>query len=279
MVFLILAIVSSSLISVLMRFSSNRISSELSMLSANYIVCAFLGVIFADFDVFPYKANSFSVTLFLGIITGALYLISFILLQKNTVKNGIVLSSVFMKLGLLVPMVLSVFLGEMPLPLQIAGFIIAIGAIILINLKNDERKKRSFGLGLIVLLLAGGCADAMSKVYEHIGSIALSSQYLIYTFFTAFLICTFLAMLKKECPGKREMFYGFFIGIPNFFSSKFLLAALNELPAVVVYPTFSVATILIVTLTGTVVFREKLNKLQWFALLLILCALVLLNIS
>lgn len=279
MAFLILAIVSSSLISVLMRFSSNRISSELSMLSSNYIVCAFLGCMFARFDVFPYKASSFSLTFFLGIITGALYLISFILLQKNTVKNGIVLSSVFMKLGLLVPMVLSVFLGEMPLPLQVAGFIIAIGAIILINLKNGENEKQSFGFGLIVLLLAGGCADAMSKVYEHVGSIELSSQYLIYTFFTAFVFCTFLAILKREHPGIKEIIYGFFIGIPNFFSSKFLLSALNALPAVVVYPTFSVATILIVTLTGTVVFREKLNKLQWIALFLILCALVLLNIS
>ena len=68
------------------------------------------------------------------------------------------------------------------------------------------------------------------------------------------------------------------IGVPNFFSSRFLLGALGEIPAVVVYPTFCVATILLVTLTGVMVFKEKLKTKQWIALGIILAALVLLNI-
>jgi multidrug transporter EmrE-like cation transporter len=68
------------------------------------------------------------------------------------------------------------------------------------------------------------------------------------------------------------------MGIPNFFSAKFMLASLTQLPAVVVYPSFSVATMLIVTLTGVVAFRERLSKLQWAALSAIIVALVLLNI-
>ena len=68
------------------------------------------------------------------------------------------------------------------------------------------------------------------------------------------------------------------IGIPNFFSAKFLLGALAKLNAVVVYPSFSVATLLIVTLTGVVLFRERLSRQQWAALGAIVAALVLLNI-
>ena len=83
---------------------------------------------------------------------------------------------------------------------------------------------------------------------------------------------------NKERPGKAEFLYGALIGIPNFFSSKFLIAALKDVPAVIAYPTYSVATILIVTLTGVFIFKETLSKRQWYALIAILVALVLLNI-
>ena len=72
--------------------------------------------------------------------------------------------------------------------------------------------------------------------------------------------------------------FGAAIGIPNFFSSKFLLRSLADLPAVVVYPSFSIATILITTLVGVCFFKERLRKLQWLALAAIVAALFLLNI-
>ena len=68
------------------------------------------------------------------------------------------------------------------------------------------------------------------------------------------------------------------VGIPNFFSAKFLLGALKDIAAVIVYPVYSVATILVVTVTGVLVFRERLERKQWLALGMILVALVLLNI-
>ncbi|MBR3768074.1 MAG: EamA family transporter [Clostridia bacterium] len=278
MILLLLAILSSSMISIIMRISSDKISANLSMLTVNYLICSFLGAVYASFDILPVKTLGFNVTLLLGLLSGLLYLISFMLLQLNTRKNGIVLSSIFMKLGLLVPMVISVlFFREIPTIIQIAGFIIAIGAIILINIKKESNVK-NFGVGLILLLLMGGSADAMSKVFERLGTATLSNQYLFYTFASAFILCLVLAIIKKEHPGKRELFFGFLIGIPNFFSSKFLLGALGTLPAVVVYPTFCVATMLVVSLTGAFIFKEKLTKLQWFALILIILSLAMLNI-
>ena len=92
------------------------------------------------------------------------------------------------------------------------------------------------------------------------------------------LLCLVLVVRGKERPGFRELLYGTLIGVPNFFAAKFLLAALTKLPAVVVYPSFSVGTMLLVTLTGVAVFRERLSKVQWIALAAILGALVLLNI-
>ena len=82
----------------------------------------------------------------------------------------------------------------------------------------------------------------------------------------------------KEKIGKKEIFYGFLVGVPNYFSAKFLLKSLSDVSAVIAYPTYSVATLFIVTVIGVAFFRESLAQRQWTALGLILVALILLNI-
>ena len=131
---------------------------------------------------------------------------------------------------------------------------------------------------LMVMLLLSGGADVMAKFFDAYCPQSLSGQYLFYTFFTAFALCMGLVLRGKERPGLKELLYGALIGVPNFFSAKFLLASLNSLPAVVVYPSFSVGTLLLVTLTGVAVFHERLRRHQWVALVAILAALILLNI-
>lgn len=263
MILLLLAILSSAAISVIMRLSADKVGGNLSMLAMNYLVCLTLGAGYADLAIITPNVPGFPVSLGLGLFNGVLFLVSFMLLQYSTRKNGIVLSSVFMKLGLLVPIALSVFLfREYPTWLQLVGFLVAVAAIVVINLKKDNQEKH-MGVGLLLLLLTGGSADAMAKVFEEVGPAALSDQFLFYTFASAFVLCVVLVVIKKQWPTKKALLFGAVIGVPNFFSTKFLLGALTELPAVVVYPTYSVATLLVVTLVGVLVFREKLSKRQW----------------
>lgn len=278
MLFLLLAILSSSTIAILMRISSNRISANLSMLAVNYLICSVLGAAYTGFRPVSPEHPGFAITVWLGVISGFLYLGGFVLCQHNTRKNGIVLTSIFMKLGLLVPVIMSLLLfREVPSTNQIIGFCIAVFAIVLINLKKEGSGNGS-GWSLILMLLMCGGSDAMSKVFERLGPAKLADSYLFFCFAVACLLCAGLVLYKKEKPGIPEILFGSLIGIPNFFSAKFLLGALTKLPAVVVYPSFSVATVLIVTLSGVVVFRERLSKMQWGALAAIVTALVFLNI-
>lgn len=278
MVYLLLAIVSSAMVSVIMRLSSEKVSGDVSLLAMNYLS----GMLIAGF--YTGAANlvpltpALPKTLLLGMIHGFLYLGTFMLLQLNQKKNGVVLSAIFMKLGLLVPMAVSmVFFKEMPALIQLIGFVIAVFAIILINFERGETALQ-FRFGLLLLLLGSGFADVMSKIYEEVGDPALSSQFLFYTFVAAFVVCILLMKAKKQRPGLPEVFFGALIGVPNYFSAKFLLRALVDVPAVIAYPTYSVATILLITLVGVAFFREKLSRRQWKALGVILLALVLLNL-
>ena len=277
MFYLLLAIFSSAMISVMMRISTEKVKGKYGLLLMNYLVCTLLSAGYAGFDLFP-AHDRMAQTVGLGFFCGVLFLGAFLLLQINVQKNGVVLSSIFMKLGLLVPMVLSiVFFGEMPGWLQMLGFFVAIGAMILINYEKGKNNAASAG-GLILLLLAGGGADAMSKVFEEVGANELANQYLFYNFLMALLLCLVLVIRKREKIGGYEILFGSLLGVPNFFSTKFLLRALNDLPAVLAYPTFSVGTILAVTLAGVCLFHEKLRRRQIFAMIMILFALILLNL-
>ena len=275
---LILAIASSALVSLTMRFSENKIKNSLAMLAVNYVMCTFLAWAYTGFGrFFPVEPGRHT-TAILGGINGVLYLAGFVLLQRNVRENGVVLSATFIKLGLLVSMAVSVVLfGERPEIWQWAGFALAVAAIVLMNYRPGEGKADNMA-GLLLLLLAGGGGDAMSKVFEELGNPAFSDHFLLLTFLMALGLCLILVGVSKKPAGRWECIFGLLIGIPNFFSAKFLLGALKDLAAVIVYPVYSVATILTVTVTGVLVFREKLKKKQWLALGMILVALVLLNI-
>ena len=131
---------------------------------------------------------------------------------------------------------------------------------------------------LLILLLAEGGASAMSKVFDEVGPPHLSDQFLFCTFTVAFLGCAIIALARKQRPGLAELGFGMLIGIPNFLNARFVLKALETVPAVIVYPTCGVGAILLVSLAGILFFREKLAKRQWVAIAAILVALVLLNI-
>ena len=278
MLYLILAILSSAAVSIVMRLSDRKVTNNFGMLVMNYVMCSVLGALSAGWgSLFDPGDSRLAITTALGCGNGVLYLVSFVLLQVNVRRNGVVLSSTFMKLGLLVTMVVSVcFYGEMPDAMQAIGFVLAVGAIVLINYRK-EKTNADFKMGLLWLLLCGGMADAMSKVYEETG-LPYEPQFLFFTFATALVFCVLCMVAKGQRAGKWECLYGLIIGVPNFYSSKFLLRALEDVAAVIAYPVYSVASILVVTLAGVWLFREKLEKRQWIALLIILTALVLLNL-
>lgn len=275
MVYLILAFCSSALVSIVMRLSEGRIRGRLGMLMANYVVCTLAAAWEAGFGTLLPRETGMPLTLALGCFNGFVYLAGFVLLQRNVSRSGVVLSSTFMKLGLLVTMVISmVFFGERPGPLQILGFVLAVAAILLIREKGEGR----FDPRLLVLMLTGGLCDGMSKIFEEVGPAALSGQFLFYTFLTALVLCMVLAWVRDELPGAREWGFGLAIGVPNYFSCFYLLRSLATVPGVIAYPVYSVAGILLVTAAGVLLFRERLSGRQKLAMGIILAALVFLNL-
>lgn len=275
--YLLLAVFCSAMISITMRLSSGRVKGQFVMLAANYLVCAALGGIYSDFSLLSAAQSGLGLTVGFAVINGVILLAGLVLLQVSTRKNGVVLSSLFMKLGLLVPFAVSIlFLRETPTGLQVAGFCVALGAMVLFNLKKDGVGR--FSMGLFLLLLINGAADTIVKLFEELGPARLSNHFLCFSFAVAFLLSVGFILFKKERFQWTAVLFGVMIGVVNFFSFKFLLRALAQIPAVVAFPTYSVATMLVVTVSGIVFFKERLSGRQWLAFGGVIAALAMLNI-
>jgi len=280
MIYLILAIISSASISILMRISEKYMKNEMAMFMANYGVCMMLSLLFMKdvAQVGQQFASAGFVTLGLGVLSGIMYLANFLFYKYNMKENGIVMSATFMKLGVLVPTIMAVLVfGEKLTGLRFAGIAMAVVAIVIIHFEKDAISKSKHVMGLLLLLLLSGFTDSLANVFEKMGAAESKDIYLLVTFGTAFFITIFVILYKKVKVGKMELLFGALIGIPNYFSSRFLLLALEEVDAVLVYPTYSVATMIVIMLAGVCAFQEKIGKKKLVALAMILVALGLLN--
>ena len=278
MLSLLIAILCSTMISLVMRFGEQRGTGQTGLLFVNYGVCFALAMVLALPELSSESHTGLDLALGLGSITGVFYLTSFLALQFSIRKNGVAVSTAFSKLSVLVPTLISILVfGEQPGFWVILGFVLALIAIIVMNTGSDSGQvtARPF---LLVLLLVGGLGEVMSKIYNQLGASAWSSCFLMFTFLMALVLCGILCLFRHERIGKKELFYGVLLGIPNYFSAYFLLKSLQSIPATTAFPTYAVGVPALVTLAGLMIFHERLTKRQGIALGIIAAALVLLNL-
>lgn len=272
--YLLLAIISSVLVSVIMRLQEKHVQNKMCMFMANYVVCMFFSFMFMQ----NIPVSTSFATLVLGLISGILYLTSFVYLEMNMKKNGIVMASTFMKLGVVIPTLMAIFVfKEIPKWTQILGILISLMAIIMINYEKTDTQSAGKKSWLLILLLLSGFTDSMSNIFDKSGFADEKDMYLFITFFIAFFLTIFFMMQEKKKIGIKDIVCGMCIGIPNYFSSRFLLLALTSVPSMLVYPLFSIGTIVCITIAGVILFKEKLSTIKKLAVACILMAVCLLN--
>jgi len=298
MIYIFLEIICSSSIALLFKYSEikklNRymvtvvnyfIASFVAIILARKIICSiFLGENYLIFDNFNNgkmifeEAIAFSTVL--GIITGFIYCISFILYQISVKKSGAGLSSAFGKLGIIVPMGLSIILwNEVPSWYRIVGIIIALFSIVFLYLDKDERNKSKTSKILIIFSIICGLGEFNNKIFQKYVSINYKEFYLMILFITAFIISIIIAKRNNSLAlSRKNLLVGTLIGIPNILNSFFLILALEKANTSIVFSTFSAGTIVLVNFISMLVFKEKKTKRTLFILCGIIFSVILINI-
>lgn len=232
----------------------------------------------ATFDI----AGSAGWAAAVGLPSGVLYFLGFIYLQKAVRESGVSLAGSFSKMGVLVPMVLAIFLWkEMPTTVQWAGIWLALLSILLANLElsHPERMMKGFQPVLLALFLTVGLSEFSNKVYQKYGALEMKSLFLFFVFTGALLISGF----KLARQGRRVMLShvstGLLVGVPNYFASFFLILSLSQLKTAVVFPVYSAATIMLISLAGRFFFGERLKVRERAAVALTIAALIMVNLQ
>ena len=290
MLYLIAAVLCSAAFSSLLRFAEPRVENRFALVAGNYFTCSLIGFFFLLLNrSFPTERIPF--TVLFGAVSGCMYMGTLLLLQKTISASGLVLASVFNKLGVLIPVLLALILfGELPTVWQAIGFGLAVLAILWMFLgkrdrteENGKQKGKGFLVWLlpVCLLLLAGCTDSMVNLFDKYGPASGKDAYLFFNFFFALLfsVCVLLFRLRKHPAKGKEFLLGMLVGVPNYFASRLVMRALGSLPSVVVYPVYCVGTLAVLTVAGVFLFKERLTVKKWIGVGLIAVALVLLNLS
>ena len=279
--FLVLAILSSAAMTIVLKIFKTGDHNRYAIILGNYITWICLGFFLLKDKSLLLKGTM--PTYVCGGICGVLFVAALVLMQKSIESNGAVMTSAFSKLGLIVPLLMSVvFFGEKPGLFQLIGTLIVLCAMWVINQKKDAGNITA-PIILVVVLVFTGLADSMAKIFDRVGTRDQDSLYILLVFATALVLTVLLFFSEKRRTGKtaqlKDFAAGIAVGIPNYFSSLLLLKTLSVFPAFIVYTVFSTGALMVVSIVGVAFFKEKLQKNQIVGLLMVVIALVLLNVQ
>lgn len=280
---LILAIIFSAMIPIILKIAHRKYLNDEVILTFNYVVATIISLVFfvvkySEYQGILHRSNSLIQLIIIGIITGCFYYGAFYFYQKSVKDNGVSLSIAVGKMGIIIPMLLSLILWkEFPTIIQWIGISVSVIAIGIINIKPKDFKHLDFKTSLLLFFIIGGLGDFSNKLFEVVVGSNAKELFLVIVFLSAFLASLYKT-IKNNSITKKSIAFGFFVGIPNMLTAYFLIKALGVMNATVVFPLYSGGAIMLSMLWSLLAFKERLMAKDYVGILLIITALVLINL-
>jgi len=250
----------------------------------NYLICALIGILQMGLDVFDFTQFGSGLTAF---VIGILFVAGFNAFGNAVALNGIYLATVIQKLSVGLTVVVALLIGEKPNVYQWVGFILSLVAIVVIfyrKNKDNSIHKKDFGRVYLLATLILSAIIEIGFLFIHKNGNHNPSFEWIFT--TRVFISAFIASMIYNwvsIPNKKinseEITGGILLGIPNFFSILFLNKALGSgMQGSVFYPILNCSVILLSSVIGAWMFRERFSKQKIIGLLLALASILLVGL-
>lgn len=284
MIYLLLSILSSSIIFVVFKLFKRFEINTLQAIIVNYFIACSVG--FFGFVENPDITEIPSKPWFLGtLILGVLFIIVFNLAAITTQRSGLSVVSVATKMSVAIPVLFGImYFNESTGILKVLGIFLALIAVYLSSIKADAGiaiKKKNL-IYPILVFLGSGIIDTLIKFiesgYVNKTDVALFSS----TIFSVAGTIGILVLIYQKFTGTlkvtgRNIIGGIVLGVPNFFSIYFLVLALrnNAFDSSAIFTINNVAIVLVSTLLGIVLFKEKLIAKNWIGIVLAIISILL----
>lgn len=281
MLYLLASILSSSLIYVVFKVAKSYKCSLSSLITYNYLAAFVLGILLFQ----PFKNNailSHSLNwLPFGVLLGILFIIMFFLIGTSSQKAGITVTTLANKLSLVFPVSFSIlYFNESISTLKYIGLATACLAVVLTVYKKEINRTNLLFIVLPVFIFFGsGLIDSIVKYVQAVKIRADEvSLYSIVVFVVAFICGVGIQIIQKQFKNKFHsptLFLGTLLGAANFGSLYFLIEALNKsaLKSSLVFAVNNMSIVALTALLGTLLFKEKLNKVNFAGVVLAIVSL------
>ena len=277
MIYLLFSILAATMIFVIFKLFSRYKINTLHAIVVNYIVACFIGFIAFDGIIIAAEIPNFSwfyYTLGLGI----LFIVVFNLIALTTQRSGLSVVAVATKMSLAIPIVFGLLYYKEHLDIfNGLGILLALMAVYLTSLKNAKGlmvQKKNLVLPLLVFL-GGGIIDTSIKFLEE--SFVAENDVPLFsaTIFGSAACVGILVLIFQKINGKfkfqfKNIVGGILLGVPNYFSFYFLVKALRSgiLESSGIFTVNNVGVVLISTMAGILLFKEKLLPKNWLGIIL-----------
>jgi drug/metabolite transporter (DMT)-like permease len=278
MLYVLAAALSITCLSLIMRYATLKTQTLWGVILGNYITAAaIMGILILRAG--STQASTFTLTL--GAITGFTYSAGMYLNLTLLGKRGAAITSSMIQLAVLLPITVSVFFyAETIDTQQLTGILLAISSLPLLASKPMQKLEidREILPMILITILVVGFSQLSSKILIQNGYGAQNNYFFLAIFTSASILVSPFAWRNRQKIKRNDAAYGFGVGLFNMMSNMSLLIALTTIPGSIVFPVSSAGSLLMVTISAIILFKEKVSKLNLLGILLTLIAVVLINI-
>ncbi len=280
MEYLILAIITSTIIFVLFKFFGHFRIDIAQAITVNYLVATLAGYFSAPIGFHQTLDKPW---ILYAVISGVLLLVTFIVYAVSTQKVGIAITSVSGKMSVVIPVLFGFLMfHEVATWMRITGIVLALAAFYMTLMRTTAQKAqmRYFILPLL-LFIGNGCNDSLFKIVQGHFVKDDYTNYLTIAFFISLvlglIIVAMQILVKKKKVMLRSIIAGIILGLLNWYSTYFFLVGMRYFDVSVFVPLFNMSIVVIAALIGFLFYREKLSTINILGILLAVISIVLIS--
>ena len=200
-------------------------------------------------------------TLLLGPIGGVLYGVGLFIWMVAIARAGLGTSTAAMRLSVVWPTLLSIALFDeipsIPQGIGIAFAFLAIAMLVPGQRGNEnEHGQRGWPWLVWVFVFTGGIGVVL-KIFTEVEDVAENSAFLALAFGTAGVLAWGAVLGRSWRAGKEDVLRGVLFGVGNMVTNVTLLMALESVPGTVAFPLNNSGIIVLTTLAGVLIWKEK----------------------
>ena len=281
MLFLILSILCSVTVGVLFKVARRYTISITQIVATNYVLALILCYFFFSPDLATVTAQApWAIYIPLGILLPSIFLF----LAASIQHMGIVKTDAAQRLSLFIPILAAwLIFGEQFNTLKITAFLIAFPALLLILTKPSDNTENKWVYPAVVLVGFGLIDILFKQIALYTNLPYTTSLFVVFSIAMAIMLVVISVeiLYKKRKLKYQSILFGALVGLFNFGNILFYLKAhqsFAENPSTV-FAGMNMGVIIIGSLTGIFVFKEKLSKMNFTGLFLALIAIVLIVMS